>query len=180
MLSYLQGAAGGILLFAGVAKLLMGHSDGSFLRTLGLPGRAAQAAEALTPIAEITLAVLLLASVADSVVGGLAAALAVAAVGIQLRAVQLGVDEDCQCFGSLDIHNRKIDVARATALLVVAVSIVFLAQSAATGSANWLFTTLGALAGVGFILASGLVAATWPFLVRPPVRSNVGPIAIRS
>ena len=183
-LHYLRGAAGGIVLLAGLAKLLGRSSSGAFLESLGVPPRAARAVGALAPAFEIALAVLLVASIGDRVVADVGAAFALVLAALQWHALRLGVTEDCRCFGALDAGDRRLDGARAVVLLAVMVATATLAHlqqgEGALDANQAMLAALGVLAGIGFVVASGVVLAVWRFHTARPLFSGSGSVILRS
>jgi hypothetical protein len=176
MASFLQAAIGTILVCAAVAKVLSGGSLRPFLVATGFSRTTSGLISHLAPPLEGLVGALLLSGVA--LPAAAATALSLAFFAVLIVAWRRGVDEGCRCFGSLD-PSRLSGWPVARAGLLLAGTVLLSSVYAASGWPVWVgiwqepsvvFAVLGALAGVGYVVAFALLEQIRHFQRRRPRR----------
>lgn len=146
---YCLAASAVFLIGAAVAKLVDNSALQAFLRTLGLPARAASVVAAIAAPFEGFVGVgLLIPSIA---LGATWLALAIAAVFVSVQLIALRKGLSCGCYGVIDASVRFVGLARAGLLLAL------LAAAAGLGAANPPPAAISTAGGFGAISAAAVL-----------------------
>jgi hypothetical protein len=171
-LSFFQGLVGAVLLAAAVAKIASKGSLRPFLLISGFPAQIASlTARLVAPIEGLT-GLLLVAGLADLVVGAMTLALSAAFITVQLRSHKQINAEDCRCFGFLDVGEWRISLARSIFLGLGSLGVVAFATASALGSSGsqtgFSATAGGAASGAAFVAALALLGQVLHFEQHRP------------
>ena len=159
------GFVAAILAMAGTLKLTGTKGSGDLLAVVGLSWPPSRLVDRALPVAELTLATLLLSSLVPVAASLLTAAFFLVSSTVLLTAKIRGYGSKCGCFGDAIDGSLPSAILRNGLPLLAAGGSTYLnsvGQSASVaGSVSW--TAAGLLSGVTYILGWALIEATIRF-----------------
>jgi len=157
-------ALAAVFLTAAISKLLDRDRFGLALKAFGAPARLTAPLSVAVPVLELALAILLLeAGTAQAAAIGAMALLAVFSVAIS-RALRLGVEADCGCFGEQPSPVSNATLMRNAGLIVLTAPVAVAGPGGTLSSAAVPAETVLVLAALG--AAAILGAFCWQLIRR--------------